>query len=384
MNLEGSGAQQIVSAADEKPKVFESVRQLSFGLEDKYEVQKDEYETKKKSFLEYWPADPKAVPVKKEDDHDEDEGGSEYDSDEDEKKVVATKTRAQKLTKEDTDAIETKSKATKDKEAEIKQDMTRSMHVNPINAQKVIKAAGSRKKQVEQKKVMGFSASYFADTVLSWSWRQHTKNERQMSNGLFIAEWLHLSAYSWDDIKPGTDALAQKSSQTKENLVLGTSETNSCMTRYEKAWQQLFKDEKILRGSLEEDQADQAETSMVKVEIEKYGSGEDERTYLQGELSVVCNTKHGPYLFDEYDAETERYVWKERDPIEEDSTLAKLAAEFPFLAYNIRYEIRLMGQSKILAPLGRSRGIMTGTDYEPPTILHMKAMFYPFSRRFYH
>ncbi|KAF5555560.1 hypothetical protein FMEXI_1462 [Fusarium mexicanum] len=408
MNLDGSGAQQIMAATDKKPDVFESVRQLPFGLGNKYEVQKAEYETKKKTFLGYWPDDPEAVPVKKKDDRDEDDGESEYDSDEDEKKVVVTKTRAQKLTEEDTKPIETKSKATKDKEAEaelkaekekeaeakstatkkkeveIKKDMTRSMHVNPINAQKVLKAAGSRKKQVDQKRIMGFSASYFAEEVLKWSWRLHTKNERQMSNGLYIAEWLHLSAYSWGGIKPGTDASAQKSSQTKENLVFGTSEANSCMTRYEKAWQQLFKDEKILRDSLEDDQAEQAKTSMLRVEIDKYGTGEDKRTYLQGELSVVCNTKHGPYLFDEYDEETDRYAWKERDPIEEDSTLAKLAAEFPFIAYNIRYEIRLMGQSKILAPLGKSRGIMTGTDYEPPTILHMKAMFYPFSRRFYH
>lgn len=193
-------------------------------------------------------------------------------------------------------------------------------------------------------------------------------------------QWLHLSAYSWGGIQQGTNASAQKSSQTKENLVFGTSEANSCMTRHEKAWQQLFKDEKLLRDRLADEQA---KAGMMS-DIAKYGKDNDKRTYLQGELSVVCNTKHGPYLFDEIDKDTKKYVWKERDPIEEDSTLAKLAEEFPFLAYNIRYEIRLMGQSRILAPLGSSRGIMAGTEYEPPTILHMKVMFYPFSRRFYH
>lgn len=152
------------------------------------------------------------------------------------------------------------------------------------------------------------------------------------------------------------------------------------MTRYEKAWQQLFKDEKLLRDKLA---AEQAKTNRG-FDVEKYGTDDDKRTYLQGELSVVCNTKQGPYLFDELDAVTRRYVWKERHPIEEDSTLAKLAEEFPFLAYNIRYEIRLMGRSKILAPLGARQGTTAGTDYEPPTILHMTAMFYPFSRRFYH
>lgn len=113
---------------------------------------------------------------------------------------------------------------------------------------------------------------------------------------------MHLSAYSWGGIEQGTDAAAQKSSQIKENLVFGTSEANSCMTRYEKAWQQLFKDGKLLRDRLADEQANTA------IDIEKYGRGNDKRTYLQGELSVVCNTKNGPYLFDEIDKDTKKYV----------------------------------------------------------------------------
>ncbi|KAG4283254.1 hypothetical protein FPRO06_09927 [Fusarium proliferatum] len=408
MNIESSGAQKVVPETDKETKVLKSVRQLPIRLDQKdtntddvnkekeYEaMKKKEYEAMKKSFAEYWPTDLNDTPIEKSDDEDEDEGEAEYYSDEEEsnplvegQKVVTTKTLTQKLDEEDTKPIETKSKSTKEGEkeaekAEPKKGMTRSIHVNPINAQKVIRAGGSRKGQKDQKAVMGFSASYFADKVLGWSWRpgpKATLKDRQMSNGLYIAEWLHLSAYSWGGIEQGTDAAAQKSSQIKKNLVFGTSEANSCMTRYEKAWQQLFKDEKLLRDRLADEQVKEG----MAIDIEKYGKGDDKRTYLQGELSVVCNTKHGPYLFDEIDKYTNKYVWKERRPIEEDSKLANLAEEFPFLAYNIRYEIRLMGQSRILAPLGSSRGVMAGKDYEPPTILHMKAMFYPFSRRFYH
>ncbi|KLO91680.1 uncharacterized protein LW93_4577 [Fusarium fujikuroi] len=417
MNLETSGTQQATPVTNKERKDFMPIRQLPIRLDHKYIDKMSEYEAKQESFTEYWPTDPKITPVKKSDDQDEDESEAEYyESDEEEsnppaqgEQIVATKTPTQEVDEEDTKPIETKSKSTKEMEkkaekAEPKKGMTRSIHVNPINAQKVIRAAGSRKGQKDQKAVMGFSASYFADQVLGWSWRpgpKATLKDRQMSNGLYIAEWLHLSAYSWGGIQQGTNTSAQKSSQTKKNLVFGTSEANSCMTRYEKAWQQLFKDEKLLRDKLADEQAKASTTSTTSTtsktskkskkskksmvtEIEKYGKGNDKRTYLQGELSVVCNTKSGPYLFDEIDTETEKYVWKKRNPIEEDSTLAKLAEEFPFLAYNIRYEIRLMGQSRILAPLGESDSDVAGTEYELPTILHMKAMFYPFSRRFYH
>lgn len=193
MNLGTSGAQQVVPKLDEETKDFKSIRQLPIGLDHKHKDKEDEYEAKKKSFAEYWPTDPKALPVKKLDDHDEDEGEAEYDdSDEEEssptqgQQIVTSKTPSLRLNEEDTKPIETKSKSTKEKEemeekkerkdreereerekrgekvekAEPKKDMTRSIHVNPINAQKVMRAAGSRKGQKDQKAVMGFSASY--------------------------------------------------------------------------------------------------------------------------------------------------------------------------------------------------------------------------------
>lgn len=48
------------------------------------------------------------------------------------------------------------------------------------------------------------------------------------------AEWLHRCAYSWGGL---TDE--PRSSQAPKNLIFGTGECNSIMTRYEKAWQAL-------------------------------------------------------------------------------------------------------------------------------------------------
>lgn len=173
MNLEASGGQQVAAGTDKETKKFESVRQLPIGLNDKYTVQEDEYKAKKTSFAAYWSTDPKATPVQKPDDLDEDEGEAECDSDEEEnnppaqgQQIVTTKTATQKINEEDTKPIETKSKETKERKAEPKKDMTRSIHVNPINAQKVIRAAGSRKGQKDQKAVMGFSASYVSLTLI--------------------------------------------------------------------------------------------------------------------------------------------------------------------------------------------------------------------------
>ena len=48
------------------------------------------------------------------------------------------------------------------------------------------------------------------------------------------AEWLHRCAYSWGGLTEDPF-----SSQVVENLIFGTGESNSVMTRYEKAWQAL-------------------------------------------------------------------------------------------------------------------------------------------------
>ncbi|PWN86836.1 hypothetical protein FA10DRAFT_269934 [Acaromyces ingoldii] len=82
--------------------------------------------------------------------------------------------------------------------------------------------SGSRKTVDSQNAVMnGIGAPEIA-TLL---WKEQDKGQR---SGKLIAEWLHRSAFSYGGLK-GTLA----SSQVQENLIFGSSETNTMMIRYE-------------------------------------------------------------------------------------------------------------------------------------------------------
>jgi hypothetical protein len=45
-------------------------------------------------------------------------------------------------------------------------------------------------------------------------------------------QWLHLAAFSWGGYLPSDHRTGFSTSQNLENLIFGTSETNSLMTRY--------------------------------------------------------------------------------------------------------------------------------------------------------
>ncbi|KAH9225315.1 hypothetical protein K456DRAFT_1332203 [Colletotrichum gloeosporioides 23] len=104
----------------------------------------------------------------------------------------------------------------------------------------------ARQSEVTQKGVMGISATKVAKIA---GWPKSTIRLSGVkdaggkivwdSPSVFPAEWLHRSAFSWGN-ETTNNGLTQRSS----NLVFGSSETNSKMTRYEKAWQQLFYIEK--------------------------------------------------------------------------------------------------------------------------------------------
>ncbi|RSL63203.1 hypothetical protein CEP54_005278 [Fusarium duplospermum] len=51
------------------------------------------------------------------------------------------------------------------------------------------------------------------------------------------AEWLHLAGFAYGGFMMTGDTSGWSTSQNPHNLVFGTSETNSLMTRYESAWQ---------------------------------------------------------------------------------------------------------------------------------------------------
>jgi hypothetical protein len=48
-----------------------------------------------------------------------------------------------------------------------------------------------------------------------------------------LSQWLHLCAFSWGGLttSPKSTKLVYRSSDIPENLIIGTSETNSVMTR---------------------------------------------------------------------------------------------------------------------------------------------------------
>ncbi|KAF3190797.1 hypothetical protein TWF225_001769 [Orbilia oligospora] len=225
-----------------------------------------------------------------------------------------------------------------------------------LSSRKIIEAKGTRKTQKSQRDVMGLSASGLAERVFKWTPPDHTKTgckRRQPSNGLYMAEWLHLCAYSWGGLNPDGDQNNLGSSQTADNLVFGSSEANSCMTRYESAWQSLFTDEANLIGKMN-------------------GSSKDV-VNIKGRLEVQRNPQGKKRNHDKID-EDFQYSWEEVELPGDDSHLAKFAARAKLLAYTIDYKPQIDGY-KARRPLILDR---SGSSVSESTVFH------PFSRRFFH
>ncbi|KAJ6474786.1 hypothetical protein C8R45DRAFT_1102938 [Mycena sanguinolenta] len=92
-----------------------------------------------------------------------------------------------------------------------------------ISKDKMEKAIGMRKRVVDQGTVMLVGPSEMCETLFG-------QPAKQLSNGLWPAEWLHRSAFSFGGL--GTDD-GYESSQTRANLVLGISESNTYMVLLE-------------------------------------------------------------------------------------------------------------------------------------------------------
>ncbi|KAI5804273.1 hypothetical protein EDC01DRAFT_760404 [Geopyxis carbonaria] len=67
----------------------------------------------------------------------------------------------------------------------------------------------------------------------------------KMGSGFYIAEWLHLVAHGFGGLY-GHEPDG-KTGQIAENLMIGTSETNSMMVRYEQAWQLILHLERAIQ-----------------------------------------------------------------------------------------------------------------------------------------
>ncbi|OJK04284.1 hypothetical protein ASPACDRAFT_55782 [Aspergillus aculeatus ATCC 16872] len=102
-----------------------------------------------------------------------------------------------------------------------------------VSAQRIMAAKGVRDSGPDQGTVMGISAPTVAASCMSWENEDHI-DASWPDSAPWMAEWLHRCAYSW-----GAYGRVPADSQSPQNLIFGTYECNSLMTRYEHAWQKL-------------------------------------------------------------------------------------------------------------------------------------------------
>ncbi|KAF5964578.1 hypothetical protein FBULB1_12705 [Fusarium bulbicola] len=115
-----------------------------------------------------------------------------------------------------------------------------------VTASKIYAAATRRYEAPDQKEVMGDSATTISDK-LKWNEGNEAQNDQWPKTSHARAEWLHRCAFSWGGL--GDTRTPFKTSQVPDNIIFGSSETNSLMTRYEKAWQSLVT--KVNAGQVE-------------------------------------------------------------------------------------------------------------------------------------
>ncbi|KAM0227452.1 hypothetical protein ACHAPO_011514 [Fusarium lateritium] len=230
-----------------------------------------------------------------------------------------------------------------------------------VGKDKINNARGNRNTKYAPGNIMGMSANQAAQEALGWKTLHkafdYLGHDQRISSGFFMAEWLHLCAFSWGGLTRLSDTGKDlyRSSDIPGNLVLGTSETNSLMTRYasppamimfvetykiarfEKAWQTLVSD------SLDLSSIDSCPR-----------------------LTVTRNSNSKPVIRDAKNAITGDYSRQRSGMSDAEETLAKT---YDFLAYTISYTLSFPKGCKLLR-MGM------------PSSLH--TMFYPFLRPLYH
>ncbi|KAK6506318.1 hypothetical protein TWF506_011236 [Arthrobotrys conoides] len=115
-----------------------------------------------------------------------------------------------------------------------------------ITAAKIDAAYGTRASALNQGAVMeGISATDVAN-CLGWSDMRSTPLRGWDKERFSKAEWLHRCGYAYGGLTDDDE----KSSQVKENLIFGSSETNSIMTRYEDIYRNAILRERTLTQEL--------------------------------------------------------------------------------------------------------------------------------------
>ncbi|UZP37017.1 hypothetical protein NXS19_004833 [Fusarium pseudograminearum] len=212
-----------------------------------------------------------------------------------------------------------------------------------VSSDKITNARGKRIPKYAPGNIMGMSANNAAELALGWEPLDKAAEllnyAHRISSGFFMAEWLHLCAFSWGGLTKFEQEgkLLYRSSDIPGNLVLGTSDTNSVMTRFEKAWQTLILDSPDLNSP----------SSCPK-------------------LIVTRNSRKKVVIRDEKDATTGNYRRIESRMSKEEEGIA---AAYDFLAYTISYTMRFPHGSELL-------------NTKMPSTLN--TTFYPFLRPVYH
>ncbi|KAF4494017.1 hypothetical protein FAGAP_9852 [Fusarium agapanthi] len=123
--------------------------------------------------------------------------------------------------------------------------------VKALNKVYEVGSNGKRPDEAGQKGIMGGFSATEIGSAMGWGSKRLKSRvfPAEVSPALevpdlcnvdVLLQWLHLSAFSWRGISSDDDPEGFSTSQNLENLVFGTSETNSLMTRYETAWQRFF------------------------------------------------------------------------------------------------------------------------------------------------
>ncbi|QKD56527.2 uncharacterized protein FOBCDRAFT_203598 [Fusarium oxysporum Fo47] len=211
---------------------------------------------------------------------------------------------------------------------------------NDLDVDKIQRAAGKRPDEAGQKEIMGGVSATEIGNAMGWG-------SKRLRSGVFPAEWLHLSAFSWGGIAGDEDPEGFTTSQNFENLVFGTSETNSLMTRYETAWQRFFLAEKELAGtgkgiigSLDICCNDFSKPILWDMVTESKHFSTVDITFTKQELELVRENPLGAKRYLDSKPKTET-----NDGIRQEMLI--LAHDFPFIVYSIQYDLQAYFHSRI-------------------------------------
>ncbi|KAF5662079.1 hypothetical protein FDENT_13406 [Fusarium denticulatum] len=259
-----------------------------------------------------------------------------------------------------------------DRRANIKEastgDIQTKTFVN-ITAEKAQLARGARKREkASQGVVMGESASKRCVKYFGWKWtspahrsktwptippkdpalpvRVMPFRENEMYNGLFIAEWLHLSAYSWGGLAD---------------------------PKWEKAWQKLVQTEGEMLASEGEDGSQYGGLLTITRHPFEFRAPNAAAQAQRRMVPYLHKGTYASYLHDvaiptpEDPQSPFRYVVRRKQWTPE---LEALAKEFRWICFQFDYDIKLNGASKLLdLPAGCVKG---------------QNRFYPFRRMLFH